>query len=301
MLKNNILPDSWRWMELGSLISFIGSGITPRGGREVYKKNGIPFIRSQNVYPDGLRLEDVAYITPDLHRSMERTHVQTGDVLLNITGASIGRSTYVPEWLNDANVNQHVCILRPLEIINPIYLSTYLNSPLGQNQIMGAQSGVTRQGLNYSQVRAFRIAVPPISEQERIIAKIEVLFTQLDAGTAALRRVQAQLKRYKRSLLKSMCGGEYVERKLRRGNEILPETWQWSNISDVAESLDNLRIPINKEEREKRQGQYPYYGANGQVGWIDNYIFDESLVLVVEDETGSTAEKRGHWHHLWII
>jgi len=64
-----------------------------------------------------------------------------------------------------------------------------------------------------------------------------------------------------------------------------PEGWAWTTIGHVAECLDSKRIPINKEEREKRQGDIPYYGANGQVGWIDDFIFDDPLVILVEDET----------------
>ncbi|MEG3909619.1 restriction endonuclease subunit S [Microcoleus sp. w2-18bC1] len=66
---------------------------------------------------------------------------------------------------------------------------------------------------------------------------------------------------------------------------VIPTQWSWVTIGDVAECLDKMRVPINKDEREKRIGDIPYYGANGQVGWIDDYIFDEALVVVVEDET----------------
>ena len=65
----------------------------------------------------------------------------------------------------------------------------------------------------------------------------------------------------------------------------LPEGWCWATLGQITECLDSKRVPINKEERAKRVGAIPYYGANGQVGWIDDYIFDEPLVLVVEDET----------------
>jgi type I restriction enzyme S subunit len=73
--------------------------------------------------------------------------------------------------------------------------------------------------------------------------------------------------------------------------EELPAGWCWATIGQIVECLDRFRIPINKKERENRQGNIPYYGANGQVGWIDDYIFDEPLVLVVEDETFVGREK----------
>lgn len=90
----------------------IGSGVTPRGGETAYKSLGIPLIRSQNVLVNRLDLSDVAFIYEDQHQKMSGSKVQPGDVLLNITGASIGRSCVIPSGVDEANVNQHVCIIR---------------------------------------------------------------------------------------------------------------------------------------------------------------------------------------------
>jgi len=106
------LPPTWTWTTISELETFIGSGITPKDGRKVYVHEGVPFVRSQNVHPDGLHLENIAYVTSRIHDEMKRTKVHPNDVLLNITGASIGRSTYIPERFGEGNVNQHVCIIR---------------------------------------------------------------------------------------------------------------------------------------------------------------------------------------------
>jgi type I restriction enzyme S subunit len=174
------LPDGWVWTRIGEVESFIGSGITPRGGRNVYVSSGIPFIRSQNVYPNGLHLNDIVYITPEMDVKMQRTAVHSGDVLLNITGASIGRSTFVPNHIDTANVNQHVCIIRIEYDVLPTYLSSYLNSTLGQSQIWGTQGGVTRQGLNYQQVRLLRFPICSLPEQQQIVTEIERRFSIAD-------------------------------------------------------------------------------------------------------------------------
>ncbi|MEA1863704.1 MAG: hypothetical protein U9N46_00650 [Euryarchaeota archaeon] len=137
------LPEGWVWVDIGSFALFVGSGITPRGGKSNYLENGIPFLRSQNVYPDGLHLDYVVYISEDLHNQMSRTHVEDFDVLLNITGASIGRSTFVPPSFGRGNVNQHVCIIRFKDYVDSAYISSFLNSPFGQDQIFATQVGVT--------------------------------------------------------------------------------------------------------------------------------------------------------------
>lgn len=168
------LPIKWKIVTIGDLSTFIGSGVTPSGGSTNYKSSGIPFIRSQNVHPNELRLDDVAYISEDMHSQMKRTHLKSKDVLLNITGASIGRSAFIPDDFGEGNVNQHVCIIRTIDDILPEYLSLFLNSPTGQDNINSLQTGVTRQGLNYDQIKAIKINLPPLEDQKEIIKYVEL-------------------------------------------------------------------------------------------------------------------------------
>lgn len=204
------LPDSWAGSTLGSITIFIGSGITPLGGQNVYVSKGIPFIRSQNVHPDGLHLDDVAYVTPKMHAEMKRTHVRPGDVLLNITGASIGRSTYVPEGFGEANVNQHVCIIRTGWWMDPTYLSSFLNSPLGQEQIFSTESGVTREGLNYGQIRSLKIPIAPLNEQKLIGKIIAEMFAKATAVERVVQEELEQTESLERSILSRAFRGKLV-------------------------------------------------------------------------------------------
>jgi len=204
------LPETWIWTTIGELETFIGSGITPRGGKKVYRIEGIPFIRSQNVHSDGLHLENIAYVTPEMHAEMKRTHVRSNDVLLNITGASIGRSTYIPEGFGEANVNQHVCIIRTGWWIIPAYLSHFLNSTYGQDQIFATESGVTREGLNYTQVRSLWIPLAPVAEQKRVAAKIEEAFSIAEKIEDAVRRARERAERIDQAILAKAFRGELV-------------------------------------------------------------------------------------------
>lgn len=149
------IPWEWESPKIGSIASHVGSGLTPRGGSEVYKTQGVLFIRSQNVTFEGLKLNDVAYIDPQTHESMKRSEVFAHDVLLNITGASIGRCCPLPSGLGATNVNQHVCVIR---LPHPsredaTFLSSVLASHIGQSQIDRLNAGSNRQGLNYQQLR----------------------------------------------------------------------------------------------------------------------------------------------------
>ena len=160
----------WESRELGLMTSKIGSGVTPRGGEKNYRSSGRPFVRSQNVGWGELILDNVVHIDEDTHASCAATEVEEGDVLLNISGASIGRTAVADARIVGGNVNQHVCIIRGLsEQIHPWFLSQYLISKHGQDQIDSCQAGGNRQGLNFGQIRSFLIPQPrDVAEQERI-------------------------------------------------------------------------------------------------------------------------------------
>jgi type I restriction enzyme, S subunit len=168
------IPTHWEVVSLRYLATKFGSGVTPRGGSAVYQDVGVPLLRSQNVHFEGLRLVGVARIPRDLHESLSATHVTPGDVLLNITGASIGRVCEVPDELLDANVNQHVCIIRPkTERILPSFLAAFLSIPPMQGQIRVEQTGASREGLTLQSIRSFEVLLPSVSEQAQIMTAVQ--------------------------------------------------------------------------------------------------------------------------------
>ena len=180
------LPVGWLWSRIGELCTKTGSGSTPRGGKNVYKKVGVPFLRSQNVYNDGLRLDDVAYIEPDVHARMAGTAVRSRDILLNITGGSMGRCCFVPDEFSEANVSQHVSIIRPAVSEMADFLQQLVLSPYFQAFIFDEQTGAGRGGLPKYKMDRIVVAVPPLAEQRRIVAKVDELMTLCDRLEASL-------------------------------------------------------------------------------------------------------------------
>jgi len=175
-----VLPKGWECVRLGDLLSKIGAGSTPLGGKKVYVDDGVKFLRSQNVWNDGLRLDDVAFISEAIHEKMQATEVCPGDLLFNITGASIGRCALVPDSFDTGNVSQHVTIIRPITSQIKTYLHKVLVSPLIQQTVMDVQVGVSREGLSISKLGKFVIAIPPLAEQHRIVAKVDELMVCCD-------------------------------------------------------------------------------------------------------------------------
>ena len=163
------IPDNWIWIRLSSISTKIGSGKTPSGGKTIYKQSGVTFIRSQNVYNDGLRLENVAYIDQSIHDTMAGTALMPSDILLNITGASIGRSSIVPLNLGKANVNQHVMIIRIPDSSIVEFIHLVIISPYFYNEIMKLQVGATKEGLSAQKAGSMFIPIAPLKEQNLII------------------------------------------------------------------------------------------------------------------------------------
>ena len=174
--------------KLETLTTKIGSGSTPSGGRAAYPSSGIPFIRSLNVRMRQFQWDDIAFISQETHNSMSGTCVRPRDVLLNITGASIGRVACAPDNIDEANVNQHVAIIRPNEELEARYLMYWLSQPAIQDFINDEQKGATRQGFTKAQVQAFEVPLLPLPEQRRIVAELDALQGQVHA----LRRLQTE-------------------------------------------------------------------------------------------------------------
>jgi len=163
------IPSTWRWCKLNEIFIKIGSGSTPKGGD--YSSEGYVFFRSQNIHNDGLNLEDVKYISPNTHRKMRGTTVFKRDILLNITGGSLGRCSLVPSAFGEGNVSQHVAILRPI-FMNNEYLHKVILSPYFQNLIFSSTTGAGREGLPKYNLENFLIPIPPVKEQQRIVNQI---------------------------------------------------------------------------------------------------------------------------------
>lgn len=191
-------PKGWPEATIGEVTPFISSGSTPLGGSSVYQSSGILFIRSQNVMMNAVDFSDAAYISEETHRKMKRTWVKSGDVLINITGASIGRVHYFSGEDNTANVNQYVCIIRTdRKKILPAFLSRFLSIPSYQAQIVGQNSGATRQAFNFAQIRQFNIFLPPIDLQAEFVRREKSavkLGTQLSTSSGKLDALFASLQ-----------------------------------------------------------------------------------------------------------
>ncbi len=197
--------EGWVEDRLESLTTKIGSGATPLGGEEAYKTEGISLIRSLNVHDLGFRYDRLAFIDDTQADRLSNVEVRSGDVLLNITGASVARCCIVPQGVLPARVNQHVSIIRPISVkLDPQFLHYLLISKPYKDSLLltGEEGGSTRQAITKAQIQDFMIAHPrALDEQRTIVEKLDALSAETQRLASIYERKLATLEALKKSLL----------------------------------------------------------------------------------------------------
>ena len=189
----------WEIFPLKELTSKIGSGATPKGGNASYKEQGISLIRSMNVYNGYFDYEGLAHIDEKQASLLDNVILESNDVLLNITGASVARCCIVPNDILPARVNQHVCILRcdQAQII-PMFLNAVFISEQHQAKLWNiAEAGATRQALSKEKIEVLPIIKPPLTLQNEFAAFVE----QADKSEFLLRQLLEKQQTLKKALM----------------------------------------------------------------------------------------------------
>jgi len=187
----NELAIQYGTVEFRKLSPHVTSG--PRNWSKHYSATGSRFYRAQDVGPHGSILADVKqFLTPPAGIQGRSAQLEVGDLLVVITGATVGRVALFLENHEPGFVSQHVAICRlPKDRYLPTFALYGLLSPEGQEQLLGQKYGQGKPGLNLTNIRNIRLPCPPLEEQRRIIryvgsvqSKIEE-FKKLQAQTAA--------------------------------------------------------------------------------------------------------------------
>ena len=264
-LRFGEFDGEWSEKKLKDISTKIGSGSTPRGGEQVYQTTGITFIRSQNVNHDKLDLKDITYIPIEIHDSMKNSSVYGLDILLNITGASIGRSCVVPENFEIGNVNQHVCIIRLDNTNDPYFLQSILASDKGKKLVYQSQTGSGREGLNFKSIASFKFSFPTKPEQQ----KIATFLSAVDSSIEQLSQKEQLLRDYKKGVMQKIFsrqirfkrddGGEFEDWVEKRLGEVFKISAGGDIDKDNVSSERNniFKYPIFSNS-DKNDGLYGY-------------------------------------------
>ena len=156
-----------------------------------------------------LILDDVAHINDGIHQKHKATELKEDDVLLNITGASIGRTAIATKEIEGGNVNQHVCIIRANSKVSPKFLCNYIQTKKIQNYIQSLQTGGSREGLNFEQIRSFPISLPNMAEQNKIAQLLDKLNERIATQNKIIDKLQSLIKGLN-DFLYTQYGGEVL-------------------------------------------------------------------------------------------
>jgi restriction endonuclease S subunit len=249
----------WDSYSISEVATKIGSGATPRGGQESYKLEGVPLIRSMNVHDRRFKFDDLAFLDDEQARKLGNVIVEDGDVLLNITGASVARCCRVPASLASSRVNQHVAIIRPIQSrIVSRFLEFSLTAKINKDRLLGVgeKGGSTRQAITKAEIESFRVSFPTISTQNEIVAFLDDLNAQTIQLEAINRQKLAAIAELKQSLLQKAFAGELT----KDFQPSFPASAAASKVSNLSSANLHAGILAVAYDRHHRRGTHKTFG-----------------------------------------
>ncbi len=303
-----MVSDGWGSLRLGDVCTKIGSGATPRGGQEVYLKDGpYALIRSQNVHNNRFNYDGLAFINQQQATALDNVEVFADDVLLNITGDSVARACQVAPDVLPARVNQHVVIIRPdPNKLSPRFLRYFLVCPEIQAMLLSwAGSGGTRNALTKGMIESLDVQAPMDVAEQRAIAHI---LGTLDDKIELNRRMNETLEEMARALFKSWfvdfdpirakmegrdtglppeVDGLFPDRLMESELGEIPEGWEVGVLDDAIELLSG-GIP-RTSVASYWNGDIPWYTAKDAPSLSDIFALDtERSITQAGVENSST-------------
>ena len=232
MLETRKIGDSY--VSLAEITSKIGSGATPRGGKESYKEEGISLIRSLNVYDYIFKYEQLAYIDEAQAEKLRNVKVEANDILLNITGASVCRCCMVPAEVLPARVNQHVAIVRiNPDIADPRYVLNTLNSQAFKDALLNiSMTGATREALTKSDIQWFRVPLPSLPVQRKIAAILTAYDDMIDINKRRIALLEQTVEELYREWFVRMRFPGHKNIRFIKG---VPEGWEPKSMGALIE------------------------------------------------------------------
>jgi len=301
-MSSETLPPNWSWVKLGDVGEIISGG-TPSTKIPEYFDGDIAWITPADLtgYKNKYISRGRRNISEEGLKNSSARIIPQGSILFS-SRAPIG---YVAIASNDISTNQGFKNLVISNKVNSEFVFYYLKS--AKQLAEKNASGTTFKEISSTNFAKLPFPLPTLPEQKNIVEKIEELFSGLDSGVASLKKAKAQIRLYRQSVLASAFSGKLLtpsseriaqseilkaaEPKVEYSNQ-LPEGWKWVKLGDVTNNFDGKRIPLSKEVRSKRKGEYRYYGATEIIDLIDEYIFDGTYLLIGEDGANLVSKSR---------
>lgn len=267
----NKIPKGWEVKKLGEIFNIV-TGKTPSKKIREYFNGNIPFVK-----PSDLDLSDYIENSEDTLTQdgfKKAPFIPKNSVLVSCIG-NLGKKAILKQ---NGSCNQQINAILPNSNFDMKFVFYYID--IIKPWMKQNASATTISILNKSRFEQMPFIYPNLVEQKAIADKLDDSFAKIENAITNLINAKENLKLYKQSVLKSAFNGDLLP-------STSPTHWEVKKLGEICEIMDNQRKPINSSEREKRlisaKQKFPYYGATGQVGFIDDYIFDCEAILLGED------------------
>ena len=262
------MKEGWKYKRLKDVATFT-RGLTYSKNDEVEISNNI-VLRSNNVdlSTGKLNFDELKYLKPEFPIPEDKL-VKRGSLLMCMSNGSkthLGKVALINDDFPYA-FGGFMALVTPNEELNPSFFHYSLSSPQYREFIKKLSAGANINNIKVKELELFSIPVPSLSEQQSIVAYLDSAFAKIDTMKANAEKALNEAKALFQASLKEM-----LEPK---------EGWEEKTLPDISENLDSIRIPVTKINRT--EGKYPYYGASGIVDYVNDYLFDEDILLISED------------------
>jgi len=281
------IPNGWQLVKLGDLVADPKRDLVdgPFGSNlkaHEYVDNGVPVIKIQNIKANRFVDSNINYVKKEKAEYLSRHSFVSGDLIITKLGDPLGLCCKVPEKYGFGIIVADLMRLRPSRlVVYDQFLIYAINSETVQNQFRAITKGTTRPRVNLTIVREIQIPLPPLPEQQRIVAKIEELFSSLDRGIESLKTAQQQLKVYRQAVLKWAFEGRLTNKNVVDGQ--LPEGWKWKQLEEITSILgDGLHGT-------------PIYSENGDYFFINGNNLSDGKIEIRQNTRRVSFEEYGKY------
>ena len=270
------VPENWVWVRLGSLADVKGGKRLPKGTTFSENITKHPYIRVTDFNAIGVSLEGLKYIDEDVYEKISRYTISSDDIYVSIAG-SIGKVGIIPSCIDGANLTENAAKITNIKGINQKYLCLFLKSEFAQYQMQSATIATTQAKLALFRIESLTFPLPPLSEQQRIVERIEELFAKLDEAKERLQEVADSFAVRKAGILHKAFTGELTQ-QWRRENGVSDESWEEKKLGEVG-VLERGRSKHRPRNDERLFGGiYPFI-QTGDVANADMFIEKHSQTL----------------------
>lgn len=283
------VPEHWEVKRLKHVTNLFGR-IGFRGYTTddlVDEGEGAITLSPGNMKEGELNLEKCTYISWEKYYESPEIMIKTNDVVIVKTGSTFGKVSFVRDVDHPITLNPQIAVFKNIRC-NSRFFFFYVSSPYIQDQISLSNTGSTIPTMTQQTILSYAISLPPLSEQRAISAFLDRETRRIDGLIAKKKNLLSLLAEQRTALIsRTVTKGLNPSVKLKpSGVEWLgdvPEHWEVKALKYIFVNLDSDRIPISGEDRAGIENIYPYYGASGIIDYVDDYIYDETLILVAED------------------